>query len=506
MKLRARLMVLSMLTVALIVTVLFALHLDSATRNWLDSALERSNGAGHEIQRDIVARISDAPVSAPAETLDEAEKIKETKKAWTQVVATDQSLADAMVEQAARPAASIVEINIIGEDGHVVSSSIPSRVGQAAPHREDLEEVRDSGFFGRLKAIVKSRNDYEIRVPLGMMNAPAQTRPVFQIQVLVSSILLWDKVKPELLSTAYVSLFALLAAAGLAGISAHLALLPLRRIGRAVDTLAIGKPLGLSLPPAEEGEDREVAAIEYKLGLIGEQMEGARRDADQIRSFGKLARSVAHEIKNPLNAISLRLETLRMRIAPEVPEAENDIDLVSKEVQRLDRVVRTFLDLNRPMELEVGSFDAGELASSVMETMRPVAQQANVQLSVEKPGAALLVEADRGLLQQGLINVVSNAIQAIAGAGSHGRVQIAVSSQNNNCSIAVTDNGPGMPENVQERIFEPYFTTKASGSGVGLAVTRRALELHGGDIRVKSSPGEGTTMVLSFPVRARSRV
>jgi two-component system sensor histidine kinase AtoS len=141
-----------------------------------------------------------------------------------------------------------------------------------------------------------------------------------------------------------------------------------------------------------------------------------------------------------------------------------------------------------------------------METMRPAAQQANVQLSVEKPGAALPVEADQGLLQQGLINVVNNAIQAIASTGENGRVQIAVSSQNNNCSIAVTDNGPGMPENVQERIFEPYFSTKASGSGVGLAVTRRALELHGGDIRVKSSPGEGTTMVLSFPVRARSRV
>src|SRR3569833_4461172 len=132
MKLRARLMVLSISTVALIVTVLFALHLDSLTRYWLDSALERSNGAGHEIQRDIVTRISDAPLSAPIETLDETEQIRETKKAWTQIVATDQSLTDAMVEQAARPAASIVEINVIGEQGVVIASSIPSRVGQTA--------------------------------------------------------------------------------------------------------------------------------------------------------------------------------------------------------------------------------------------------------------------------------------------------------------------------------------------------------------------------------------
>jgi two-component system sensor histidine kinase AtoS len=214
---------------------------------------------------------------------------------------------------------------------------------------------------------------------------------------------------------------------------------------------------------------------------------------------------VAHEIKNPLNAISLRLETLRMRVSPEVPEAESDIDLVSNEVQRLDRVVRTFLDLNRPMELEIAAFDAGDLAASVMETMRPAAQQASVELVLEKPAGPFPVEADRGLLEQGLFNVVNNAIQAIAATKAPGRVHIKVSRQNSNCAIAVTDNGPGMPASVQERIFEPYFTTKASGSGIGMAMTKRALELHGGGIRVESTPGEGATMVLSFPVKARSR-
>ncbi|HVW10213.1 MAG TPA: ATP-binding protein [Bryobacteraceae bacterium] len=500
MKLRARLLVLSISTVAVIVTVLFGLHVDSLTRNWLDSAFEHSNLAGQEIEKDIVSEISDVPPAQPGENPEQ------TKQAWTAAIAGDKSLADAMVEQAAMRSASIIEINILDEHGRVINSSIPSRIGQDAPRRESLQAVRDSGFFGRLRAIAESRDDYQTRISLGLMDSPQETSPIFQVQVLVSSILLWDKVRPELQSTAYVSLFALLAAAGLAGISAHLALLPVRRIGRVVDTLAVGKPLGLSLPPAEDGEDREVAAIEYKLSLIGEQMEGARRDADQIRSFGRLARSVAHEIKNPLNAISLRLETLRMRVAPEVPEAETDIDLVSNEVQRLDRVVRTFLDLNKPMELDIVPFDASELAASVMETMRPAAKQANVELTIEKPSGPFPVEADCGLLQQGLVNVVNNAIQAIGGTGSPGRVHIAVSHQNDNCAIAVTDNGPGMPENVQERIFEPYFTTKASGSGIGLAVTRRALELHGGGIRVRSSPGEGTTMVLSFPVRTRSRV
>jgi len=133
MKLRARLLVLSISTVALIVTMLFALHLDSLTRNWLDSALERSNGAGHEIQRDIVARIGESAPSTPGEP------IEETKKAWTQVVATDQSLTDAMVEQAARPAASIVEINVIGEQGHV--TGIDMTPDMAAKARRSVAEM-----------------------------------------------------------------------------------------------------------------------------------------------------------------------------------------------------------------------------------------------------------------------------------------------------------------------------------------------------------------------------
>ncbi|HVY94271.1 MAG TPA: hypothetical protein VHA14_16030, partial [Bryobacteraceae bacterium] len=208
MKLRARLLVLSISTVAVIVTVLFALHLDSLTRNWLDSALEHSNLAGQEIVKDIVDQISDAPPGEPGETPDQR------KQTWVTIIADDKSLADAMVEQAAMRSVSIVEINILDENGRVINSSIPSRIGQDAPRRQNLQVVRDSGFFGRLRAIAGSRDDYQTRIPLGLMGAKEPARPVFQVQVLVSSILLWDKVRPELQSTAYVSIFALLAAAG----------------------------------------------------------------------------------------------------------------------------------------------------------------------------------------------------------------------------------------------------------------------------------------------------
>jgi signal transduction histidine kinase len=499
MRLRSRLLVLSVSTVAVIVTVLSALHLDSLTKTWVESAAERSLEAGRFIQSVIVLHIADSSANSPTAS------VEQTKRNWTRIVSEDKDLADRLVEQTAMPNGVIVEINIIGEDGNVILSSIPSRTGQPAPVRQSLASISEAGFLDRLSAIVKPEADYETHIPLGIMSDPDQ-QPVFEIQLLVSSSLLQEKIKPDLREFGIVSLFGLLAAAVLAGVSAHLALLPVRRIGKAIDTLSTGRPLGLTLPE-DDRDDREVAAIEYKLSLLGEQMQkGAQRDADQrMRSaIGTLARGVAHEIKNPLNAISLRLESLRMRISDEVPEAEGEIDLVSDEVHRLDRVVRTFLDLNRPMELDIKEFDPGELAGAALEIMQPAAQQAHVAMKLIRPPKPFFVEADRGLIEQGLVNIINNAIQALSGSGGTDcLITTTISLNNNTCEIAVADNGPGMPVNVQERIFEPYFTTKPSGSGIGLAFTKRAMELHGGAISVTSAPGHGTTMILSFPVSRR---
>ncbi len=492
MKLRARLLVLSLSTVAAIVAVLVAMHVDSLTNFWLDAAAENNNVAGNLIRSMIGLHISDSTADVTSTS------IAQTKRTWNRIVAGDKELADMLVAQAAERSGVIVEINVVGEDGKVIVSSVPSRQGQTAPVRPSLDSLRESGFLGRLSAIANSRTDYESHIPLGI---PDQEKPVFLIQLLVSPVLLRDQILPVLKKTGVISLFALLAAIGLAGISAHLALLPVRRIGKAIDTLSTGRPLGLMMP-TEDDDDQEVAAVEYKLSLLGEQMQGARRDADQMRSaIGSLARGVAHEIKNPLNAISLRLETLRMRITDEIPEAESELDLVSNEVHRLDRVVRTFLDLNRPLEMDLAEFDPGELATTVLEIIRPAATQAKVELELTRPAVASSVRADRGLIEQGLVNLINNAIQAL-GSQDGGVIRTSVSVAEGRCEIAVTDNGPGMQESVRERIFEPHFTTKATGLGIGLAFTKRIMELHRGSIRVESSPGRGTTMVLSFPARA----
>jgi signal transduction histidine kinase len=319
------------------------------------------------------------------------------------------------------------------------------------------------------------------------------------VQLLVSPVLMRAAILPELRATAVASLFALVAAALLAVFSAHLALRPVERIGEAIDTLATGNPLGLT----PRREDREVLAIESKLNLLGEQMRGARRDADQTRqAITSLVRGAAHELKNPLNAIALRLEALRARVCDEVPGAEAEIDKLSGEVTRLDRVVRTFLDLGRPVELDLSEFDPAELAASVLELVRPSAAGAGVELELGPPQRRFTLRADKGLVQQGLLNVLSNAIEAMPEGG---RVKVAVRLADTRCEIRVTDTGPGIPKEVQERIFDPYFTTKDKGSGIGLAFTRRTMQLHGGAVTVDSEAGRGTTMVLSLPANGSGR-
>lgn len=487
MRLRTRLLVLSVSTVAVIVAVLFGLQVESKAKDWLDSAVEHSNKAGKDIQSQIVRLIADNPDNGSGASL------AQTKRAWGRIVASDKDLGDVLVTEIAEQSGVIVEINIIAEDGTVLVSSNPSRQGHPAPLRESLTAIRDSGAVGRLAAIARSSRDWESRVPLGI---PDQLKPVFEIQLLASPVLLRVNILPDLEETAFVLLFSLVAAAVLAGISAHLALRPVKRIAKVIDTLTTGKGLGVSIPK-EDREDREVAAVEYKLSLLGEQMQGARRDADQMRTaIGSLARGVSHEIRNPLNAIALRLETLRMRIADEIPEAEGEIDLLSNEVRRLDRVVRTFLDLNRPMEPDMSEFDPAELAATVLEIIRPAATQVHVDLQLARPSTPFSVHADRGLIEQALLNVVNNSIQAMEGGGL---IKTSLWLVKGNCQIVVTDNGPGMPDSVRERIFEPYFTTKSSGSGIGLAFTRRVMEIHRGQVTVESSTGHGTTMSLTFP-------
>ncbi|MGD0578928.1 MAG: histidine kinase dimerization/phospho-acceptor domain-containing protein, partial [Bryobacteraceae bacterium] len=382
MTLRTCLLWLSLTTVAIVVIVLTALHLNSLIVVWLDQAIERSESAGREMQSFLLKRIEErmaARQPAPA-------TVAEAKQIWIDIIRDDTELA-LMIQQNLVQSRSIVEIEVAGESGLILASSNPARVSTPMAAKQELRVLRRAAPLDRLAAILGSRSDYETRVKLGIAG---QESPVFQIQVLVSPILLRAAIVPELENAGIAALLALAAAAALAYAAARVAMRPLARIEHVLDRMITGDPS--ELPPLE---DRELAAVESKLSLVGAQVTGARRDASQMRSaMSSIARGVAHEFKNPLNAIALRLELLRERVAEEAPEAESDIDILTQEVARLDRVVKTFLDLSRPVTLELTPLDAGLLASNVVQLVQPEAEQLGIATELIQDKEPVVVRAD----------------------------------------------------------------------------------------------------------------
>jgi signal transduction histidine kinase len=183
-------------------------------------------------------------------------------------------------------------------------------------------------------------------------------------------------------------------------------------------------------------------------------------------------------------------------VAEEAPEAENDIDILTQEVARLDRVVKTFLDLNRPVTLEREMLQAGQLARDVLQLVEPEAEQLGIVVQLIESKEPVVVHADEGLLRQALLNVIKNSMEAMTGGG---KLVVTVSRRGGECEIAVSDTGPGIAPEIRERIFEPYFSTKERGSGIGLALTMRAMQLQGGTVEVESEAGQGSTLRLHLP-------
>jgi len=293
---------------------------------------------------------------------------------------------------------------------------------------------------------------------------------------------------------------------------------PLRRIERTIDRISQGK-FHSTDAGAPQGPP-EFAALESKLNLLGQQYTGAQRDATNLKhsvddmiermanqldvasrlaAISRITGGVAHEIKNPLNAISLRLDLLRARASAGAAEEEliPEIDVLSREVRRLDRVVKTFLDFSRPVDVHFEDLDLAALAAEVAHLLTPQAERLGIKLTCEIPDLPAPVRGDPDMLKQAILNLVTNAFEAMKGGG--GELRISVESGGDFVDLVVADNGPGIPPELREKVFQLYFTTKEKGSGIGLAMTYRAVQLHNGTVDFVSESGRGATFRLRFP-------
>jgi signal transduction histidine kinase len=240
------------------------------------------------------------------------------------------------------------------------------------------------------------------------------------------------------------------------------------------------------------------------MAQLGQELEVSRR----LAAIGKLTAGVGHEVKNPINAMVVHLELLRGKLTAGGGEAfkgaQRHVDILSGEMQRLDRVVQTLADFSRPMELHLREHDLRNVVATVMELTSVEMEEHGVNASVVAPHEAMMVRVDAELVQQAVLNLLLNGMQSMPNGGA---LRVTMRREQQFAVVEVADEGEGIPPEVLPRIFELYFTTKPKGSGIGLAMTYRILQLHGGAMEVRSnadagSAERGTAFTLRLPVAA----
>ncbi len=225
---------------------------------------------------------------------------------------------------------------------------------------------------------------------------------------------------------------------------------------------------------------------------IESELELSRRMA----AIGRLTSGVGHEVKNPINAIVVHLELLRSKMHDNAGAARH-LEVIHSEIHRLDRVVQTLVDFSRPVELQLKDQDLRTIVNSVLMLASAELETRNITVVSEMPPHPVIAKIDADLLKQALLNVVLNGAQAMAGGGE---IAVRLTEDSRSAILEVEDHGEGIPEEIRPRIFDLYFTTKRDGSGIGLAMTYRILQLHHGQLDVESVPGEGSTFTLRVPV------
>jgi signal transduction histidine kinase len=217
----------------------------------------------------------------------------------------------------------------------------------------------------------------------------------------------------------------------------------------------------------------------------------------RLAAIGRLTAGVGHEVKNPINAIVVHLELLRNKLGGSDNKAMRHLEVIESEIQRLDRVVQTLVDFSRPVELQLKEQDLRRVVSAVLMLASAELETRNVHVQSDLPDHPVMAKVDADLLKQALLNVVLNGAQAMAEGG---RLRVRLAEDGRMALLSIHDQGGGIPADVRDKIFDLYFTTKKDGSGIGLAMTYRIVELHNGSIEVESDATNGTTFTLRFPL------
>jgi signal transduction histidine kinase len=506
----------------------------------------------------------------------------------------------------------IYDASVIDANGKALLHTNKQLEGKKVAARPDFKAVKTARFREQLRLVYSPAAVYDVTSPLELNGTPFGT-----IRIGVSTVFLKSEITPPLLHSVYFSIASIFVSLLLAAGISNLALGPLKKISRNLDSVTSGATEALS---GNESEHDEFGLVTLKIANLGRQMRDSReifsalkdnvdqlmstlqdglmlftrdsrvvlvsapverflsrprgellgrtareifandsylgtlvldaferkrplvqrelvtaagrrvqisvdfvqekstqigalliiRDAESVRRIGdeietsrrlsasgRVTGGVAHEVKNPINAIVLHLQLLQNKLVELDPDTRRHMDIIGNEIHRLDRVVQTLVDFMRARELHMVEVDFRRLLDEVAQLAAPEAEQHGVTIERARWNEPLPVKADLDFMKQALLNVVLNGIQAMPQGG-----QLTLSARRNDDIVVaeVRDQGTGIPREVQNKIFELYFTTKKDGNGIGLAQTYQILDWHYGSVDFESTEGEGTTFRFRLPL------
>jgi two-component system, sporulation sensor kinase E len=234
--------------------------------------------------------------------------------------------------------------------------------------------------------------------------------------------------------------------------------------------------------------------------------ESRLRRAESLASLTTLAAGVAHEIKNPLGSISIRIQLIQKamkgKTSIECDKIERNLDIVNEEIARLNRIVVDFLFAVRPMDTQLVDADLNKLIRELVDFMQYELEYAHVSVVLELESSIPYLLLDERYIKQAVLNLVKNAIAAMHDGGT---LTISTERKDDAVLLTVRDSGVGIPEDNLNKIFEPYFTTKETGSGLGLTLVFKIVKEHGAEISVSSREGMGTAFTIQFPVPQKEK-
>jgi len=260
--------------------------------------------------------------------------------------------------------------------------------------------------------------------------------------------------------------------------------------------------------PVKVGSD-EVTALSRRVHSLMEDVDQAQTELERSQEYllqsekwamvGKLAAGVAHSIRNPLTSVKMRLFSMERHLHLSSTQKE-DFEVISEEIRHIDAIVRNFLEFSRPPKLKMARISPSEVVDMTLQLLRHRLDLYGVKVEVKRLRLLPEILADPEQLKEVLVNLLVNACEAMPGGG-----QVAISeevragAEGRAVVLKVSDNGPGIPQSIQDKVFQPFYSTKEEGTGLGLSIASRIVEEHGGSLNVASRENEGATFIITLP-------